>query len=100
MKNWYIKFLLGLTIIIFLLTLSPFNVYHWINAENIVKSSPHFQGYSGHVDNIESVKYLGRHSYLIKTAEAKQYIFIIKKVNGVTSSQIYEGDGLVRRELR
>jgi hypothetical protein len=99
-KKCYFVFLLGFAIIIFFLTLSPFNVYHWINAKNIVKSAHFAADYSKHVDEVKSVKYLGRNAYLLKVAEGKQYIYIIKKSNGVTSSQIFEGGKLIRRDLR
>jgi hypothetical protein len=105
-KRYYSVFLLGIGLIIYLLLFSPFNVYHWANAKNIVISSPYIieeeptslysKEYIGHIDDIETVKYLGRNSYFVSLAQGKQCIIFIEKGPSATTYQLFESDGKVR----
>jgi hypothetical protein len=89
-KRYYSIFLIGIGLIIYLLLFSPFNVYHWANAKNIIISSPyiieeeptfsHFEDYIGHIDDIETVRYLGRNSYFVSLVQGKQYVSLLRRV--------------------
>jgi hypothetical protein len=108
LKRYYSVFILGIGLcIIYLLLFSPFNVYQWANAKNIVISSPyiiggeepmspHFEEYIGHKEDIVTVKYLGRNSYFVSFAQGKQCIIFIEKGPSATIYQLFESDGKVR----
>ncbi|UCZ55072.1 hypothetical protein LGQ02_10245 [Bacillus shivajii] len=80
--------LLVVTSIVFLTT-GPFNLYHYINAEKIVKESGLFQPEEGSLDDlyyartneITDVDYLGRSSYLVTITRGENEEQLILRIN-------------------
>jgi hypothetical protein len=89
--------LFSFSTIVLLLTLGPYNPYHHLNAETIVKTSGVFNRERGDVMvEISEVKYLGSNTYLVHVEypedelEEKVVLIINKKSKTYTETEIFK----------
>jgi hypothetical protein len=62
----------------------------------IIDEEPTSPRHFGQIDDIESVKYLGRNSYFVSMAQGNSYILIIEKGHSATAYQIFKRHGTVQ----
>lgn len=93
MKRKIILWVCFILLISIVLLISPYNPYHYFNAENKIKSLLEDPAYRdeglGDRSEIKNIKYLGNYIYRVETEECI-YLLEIKEKNSTRDTIIFE----------